>query len=125
MILNRKCEKCGKDNHVLVRNKRSKKLKMWCLECNNMEYIIEDKKTCKNTTKEGTGMKIQQVTIELTEEEFRHVNQALIILRKMVDGLDKIGMESIELNETTWGKADIEEASLLLEDLEEECSIEH
>lgn len=70
-------------------------------------------------------MKIQQVTVELTEEEFRHVNQALIILRKMGDALDKIGMESIELNETVWGKADIEEAALLLEDLEEECSIEH
>lgn len=70
-------------------------------------------------------MKIQRVTVELTEEEFRHVNQALIILRKMADCLDKIGMESIEMNETTWGKADIEEAALLLGDIEEECSFEH
>ena len=49
MILHHNCEKCGKDNHVVVKSKRSKKLKMWCLECNNMEYIIEDKdkKICK------------------------------------------------------------------------------
>ena len=39
MTLNRKCPKCGKDNHVVVKNKR-KSCRMYCLECGNMEYIV-------------------------------------------------------------------------------------
>lgn len=48
MILNRKCEKCGKDNHVIVKNKR-KSCRMYCFECGNMEYIVtKDDKIAKD-----------------------------------------------------------------------------
>ena len=68
-------------------------------------------------------MKIQFFKVELTEEEFKSVNRTSQILSKITEELAKLGMDSIKMNDTQWGSNDIMEAGILLEDLEEECSI--
>lgn len=65
-------------------------------------------------------MRVNFIKIELSEDEYRYVNNALMIvqeIRKKTSG-------SITLAKNTWNDEELSIIELFLIDLEEECTIE-
>ena len=69
-------------------------------------------------------MKVHVVNVELTEEEFKNLNQTSITLANLRERLIQLKWDSISLNNEKWSITEIETVVTMLTDLQEECSIE-